>query len=213
MYLSCGVLRHILYMQREKPVSLLLDVKHICSPSYGVRLVVPYLVLAWWQRQLCCAINNHLSILPASGMGGCLWDVVHAWFDCIETQRPCNHKCSWENILSLYSLLNCYSPLTEWVILLQSAIKSIIYYIPLFRASELWSRTHAHTHTCTHTHAHTHTHTHTTSLPTRAASWRLQPLRGVPHQMLAPQSSRIWAMSKAEEAVAGPLASRALNRV
>ena len=161
MYLSCGVLRHILYMQREKPVSLLLDVKHICSPSYGVRLVVPYLVLAWWQRQLCCAINNHLSILPASGMGGCLWDVVHAWFDCIETQRPCNHKCSWENILSLYSLLNCYSPLTEWVILLQSAIKSIIYYIPLFRASELWSRTHAHTHTCTHTHAHTHTHTHT----------------------------------------------------
>jgi hypothetical protein len=147
--------------------------------------VVPFLVLAWWQRQLCCAINKHLSILPASGTGGCFKDVVHAWFDCIETQRPRYHKCSWENILSLslslslYPLLNRNSPLTEWAILLQSAIKLTICYLPLFRASDLWSHTHTHTHTSTCT----HTCRHTTSLATRAESWRLQPLRGVPHQM------------------------------
>ena len=122
--------------------------------------VVPFLVLAWWQRQLCCPINKHLSILPASGMGGCFKDVVHAWFDCIETQRPRYHKCSWENILSLYSLLNCYSPLTEWVILLQSAIKLTICYLPLFRASDLWSHTHTHTHTQAHARTHADTQPH-----------------------------------------------------
>jgi hypothetical protein len=124
--------------------------------------VVPFLVLAWWQRQLCCAINKHLSILPASGTGGCFKDVVHAWFDCIETQRPRYHKCSWENILSLSLSLSLpfakSQQSTNWVSDSPSISNKTNHLLSAPFPGIRFVVTHTHTHTHKHMHAHMQTH-------------------------------------------------------